>query len=174
MRFQDASLRRVAFSGVILLLLPLTATPSVVTDSFVDAVGHIESGGGRITIGDNGQAHGIWQMHADAWKDVSSYRARKGLPIWDYSRAHNRTVARIYARDYLTILENQLREGLQRAPTVEMLYAAYNIGFTRLENLGFRIEQTPRTTRAACARLKPLMAQPKRTSERTFVRQKIN
>jgi hypothetical protein len=143
---------------------------AVVTDAFVDAVGQIESTGGRFTIGDGGRAHGTWQMHAAAWKDVTASRARKSLPTWNYTHAHEPAVARVYARDYLTMLENQLRRGLKHEPTVELVYAAYNMGFTRLENLGFNLERTPRTTRAACARLAPLLAEMERSADKTRVR----
>jgi hypothetical protein len=146
-----------------------SARAVVVTDAYVDAVGQIESTGGRFTIGDGGRAHGTWQMHAAAWKDVTASRARKGLPTWNYSHAHEPAVARVYARDYLTMLENQLRRVSQREPTVELVYAAYNMGFTRLQNLGFNLERAPRTTRAACARLAPLVAASERASERTLV-----
>ena len=145
------------------------ARSAVVTDAFVDAVGHIESSAGRYTVGDGGRANGIWQMHANAWKDVTQYRARKKLSTWNYSHAHDPVVARVYARDYLTMLESRLRETLRRSPTAEMIYAAYNVGFARLESLDFQIERTPRITRAACARLRPLMAQLERNSERTLL-----
>jgi hypothetical protein len=96
------------------------------------------------------------------------------MPTWTYRHAHEPAVARLYARDYLIILENQLRSGLRRAPSAELVYAAYNIGFTRLESLGFRLERTPRTTQAACARLAPLLVEMERTSEKFLVRTKAN
>ena len=153
-----------------MLFAATTARPAVVTDAFVDAVGQIESNGGRRTVGDSGRANGVWQMHVNAWKDVTAYRASKGLPTWNYTYAHDRAVARIYAQDYLTMLENQLRQTLRRSPSAELIYAAYNVGFTRLESLGFRIERTPRTTHVACARLTKLMAELTRKSERTLAK----
>jgi hypothetical protein len=151
-----------------------TVRATVVTDALLDAIGQIESSGGRYTVGDNGRANGIWQMHANAWKDVSAYRARKDLSTWSYRHAHDPVVARIYARDYLTMLEKQIRNALGRGPTPELIYAAYNVGFARLERLGFQVERTPRITRDACARLKPLMAQLERGSERTLLRAKAD
>jgi hypothetical protein len=140
-------------------LVAASARADVVTEDFVAAVSQIESSGGRRTIGDGGKAHGPWQMHFAAWSDTSAYRKRKGLPTWNFGFAHDPAVAKIYARDYLQILENQLRERLRRAPSPEMIYAAYNVGFTRFQNLGFAVENTPHTTRAACGRLTALIAQ---------------
>ncbi len=67
-------------------------------------------------------------------------------------------VAKVYARDYLIILENQLRNALGQNVTVEMIYAAYNMGFSRFQSLRFLIQNTPTTTQAACARLGQLIA----------------
>lgn len=115
-------------------------------------------------------------MHRGAWSDTSAYRKRKGLPTWSFSFAHDPVVAPMYARDYLQILENQLRETLQRPPSPEMIYAAYNVGFTRFQNLGFAVEKTPRTTRAACAKLPALIAQMESRREadsKTLVRASV-
>jgi hypothetical protein len=167
-----------SWTGLSSLLFAIVVFPiielrgAIVTDSFVDAVAQIESSGGRFTIGDNGQANGAWQMHAPAWKDVSAYRERKGLQVWSYAHAHDPAVARLYARDYLTILENQLRAALQREPTGELVYAAYNMGFSRFRSIGFQLEKAPRATQAACARITPLIAQFERTTDKVFVRAK--
>jgi hypothetical protein len=109
----------------------------VVTDTFLEAVAQIESSGGRYNVGDGGRAHGAWQMHSAAWKDTSAYRRKRGEQVWSYSHAHNTTVARLYARDYLTILEDRLRTALKREPSAEMVYAAYNMGFSRFAELAF-------------------------------------
>lgn len=149
---------------------------SVVNDAFLEAVAQIESSGGRYTVGDGGRAHGVWQMHVAAWKDTTAYRKKRGEPVWGYSQAHNVTVARLYARDYLTILENRLRTALRRSPTPEMVYAAYNMGFTRFAGLGFRVENGPRTTRLACTRLRPVLDELNRSMamEKALVRDGVN
>ena len=145
---------------MIAVLLTIGSThANVVTEDFLAAVSQIESSGGRHTVGDGGKAHGAWQMHYAAWSDTSAYRKGRGLPTWNFGYAHDPVVAKIYARDYLRILENQLRETLGRAPSPEMIYAAYNVGFTRFQSLGFSVERTPRTTQAACAKLAVLIAQ---------------
>ena len=166
--------RLLLLSAVALVTCASAAPAAVVTEAFIEAVGQIESSGGRFVIGDGGRANGTWQMHAAAWKDVTAFRARQGMPTWSYHYAHEPAVARLYARDYLTILENQLRNTLRRGPSAELVYAAYNIGFTRLESLGFRLERTPRTTQAACARLAPLLREMERTSEKFLVHAKAN
>jgi hypothetical protein len=155
-------------------LLSLSARGAIVTDAFVEAVAQIESNGGRHLIGDGGRAHGAWQMHAAAWKDTTTFRLRRGKPVWGYAYAHDSAVARLYARDYLTILEQQLRGALGREPTGQLLYAAYNVGFVRLERLRFRLDRTPISTQDACARLGPLLAEITRSSERTPVRARVD
>ncbi len=130
---------------------------SVVTEAFVTAVAQIESGG-RDAIGDGGKAHGCWQMHEPAWQDSTAFRKRQGWPVWGYESAHDPVVARLYARDYLTILEKQLLRTFGDDVTPELIYAAYNMGFGRFQKLGFLMAKAPRHTQAACARLRHLIA----------------
>jgi hypothetical protein len=139
---------------------------TVVTDALVEAVARIESNGGRQTVGDNGKARGWWQMHEPAWQDTTAFRAGKGLPTWDYEHAHDREIARLYARDYLTMMESRLRAVTKEEPTVEMVYAAYNVGFGRFQALDFKVENTRASTRASCARLQSLMAEAHKPPER--------
>ena len=138
---------------------------SVVTDAFVEAVAQIESNGGRYIVGDNGRAIGWWQMHEPAWQDTTDFRTRRGLPTWDYEHAQTPKIARQYARDYLTLLENQIRAAIKEEPSAEIVYAAYNVGFGRLQSLGFDIEKTRPHTRAACARLRELISSFQNSNE---------
>ncbi len=130
---------------------------TVVTDAFVDAVAEIESRKGAFPVGAEGRANGWWQMHEAAWLDTTAYRQRKGQRVWSYAHAHNPGVARLYARDYLTMLERQLAERLNRVVSAELVYAAYNVGFSRFRSRGFRIENTPVSTQRACLRLPGLI-----------------
>lgn len=152
----------------------IRSSAAVVTDTFLEAVAQIESSGGRYTVGDGGRAHGAWQMHVAAWKDTTAYRKRRGEQVWSYKFAHDTAVAKVYARDYLTILENRLRDALRREPTAEMVYAAYNMGFTRFAGLGFRLEISPRTTQSACVRLRPVLDELNRSMEKSLVRAPAN
>ena len=96
-------------------------------------------------------------MHMSAWEDTTAFRKRKGLPVWNYSYAHNSDVAKTYARDYLSILERQLLSAVGPNVTAELVYAAYNVGFSRFQSRGFCIENTPSSTQAACSRLTQLI-----------------
>ena len=107
-------------------------------------------------------------MHISAWNDTTAFRKRKGLPVWNYSHAHNADVAKIYARDYLSILEGQLLRAVGPDVTAELVYAAYNIGFSRLQSRGFRIERTPSSTQAACSRLTQLMISMETTAKQNL------
>jgi hypothetical protein len=151
------------------LMICVAALPafgnSVVTDAFVEAVAQIESNGGRYTVGDNGRAIGWWQMHEPAWQDTTDFRTRRGLPTWDYEHAQTPKIARQYARDYLTLLENQIRAATKEEPSVEIVYAAYNVGFGRLQSLGFDIAKTRPHTQAACARLRELISHFQNSNE---------
>lgn len=142
--------------AVILLIWALTlfgARASVVSEAFVEAVAQLESCGGRYLVGDGGRANGAWHMHEAAWRDTTAERKQKGLPVWNYSSARDKEVAREYARDYLKLLERQLQNELGPNVTMELVYACYNVGFTRFQARSFRVERSPATTRAACARL---------------------
>jgi len=145
---------------------PCASGATVVTGALLEAVAQIESGGGQETVGDGGKARGWWQMHAAAWQDTTAYRARKGAPTWDYDQAQDPDVARHYARDYLTILENQIRVATGDEPAAEMIYAAYNVGFGRLQSLGFDIEKTRPSTQSSCARLRNLITLFEQTTAR--------
>ena len=151
------------------LIISLTALPalggSVVTDALVEAVAQIESSGGRFTIGDDGRAVGWWQMHEPAWQDTSAFRSERGLPTYDYEHARNPKIARLYARDYLTLLESQIRAATRKEPSAEIVYAAYNVGFGRLQSLGFNIHKTRRHTQASCARLRGLISNLQNSNE---------
>lgn len=154
-----------------LLVICLTALPAlsgtVVTDALLDAVAQIESSGGRFTIGDGGRANGWWQMHEPAWQDTSAVRAQRGARVWEYEAAQNPKVARIYARDYLRLLEKQIRAATKKKPTPEMVYAAYNVGFARLRSLNFDLAKAPSITQASCARLQSLMARQEAGARRS-------
>ena len=169
-----AALGRVLLIATALGLAAVRTEAAVVTDAFLEAVAQIESSGGRYTVGDGGRAHGTWQMHVAAWKDTTAYRKRRGEQTWSYKFAHDTAVAKIYARDYLTMLENQLRSASRREPTAEMVYAAYNMGFTRFAGLGFRLEISPRTTQSACVRLRPILDELNRSMEKSLVRASAN
>ena len=141
---------------------------TVVTDAFVEAVAQIESSGGRYLVGDGGKANGAWQMHEPAWQDTTEFRKRQGLPVWTYTHAGDPEVARLYARDYLTMLENQLSRALGENVTVELIYAAYNIGFSGFQRRGFLIEKAPSSTQAACARLAQLMEEAENSARQSL------
>lgn len=140
---------------------------TVVTDALIEAVAQIESNGGRFTVGDDGRAIGWWQMHEPAWQDTTAFRAGRRLPTWEYEHAMDPKIARLYARDYMTLLENQIRAATKEEPSAEIVYAAYNVGFGRLQSLGFDIEKTRPHTRAACARLRELISNFQISSEQT-------
>jgi hypothetical protein len=152
-------MRLTIFHALMICVAALPASGgTVVTDALVEAVAQIESNGGRYTVGDDGRAIGWWQMHEPAWQDTTAFRAAKGLDTWGYEHAQDPKIARQYARDYLTMLESQIRAVTKQEPSAEIVYAAYNVGFGRLQSLGFDIAKTRPHTKAACARLRELIS----------------
>ena len=148
----------ISLAAAVCCSMPLLAQNTLVSDTFVEAVAQIESGGDSQAVGDAGKAAGRWQMHEAAWADITSYRLRKGWQVWPYDQAQDASVARLYARDYLTMLENRLRNALGDQVTVEMIYAAYNMGFGNFRKREFLVENSPAATRAACSRVSQLLA----------------
>jgi hypothetical protein len=98
-------------------------------------------------------------MHEAAWRETSLWRKQQGQQVWSYTAAHDQTVARLYARDYLIILERRLSNRFADRVTPELLYAAYNVGFKRFQQRGFLIQKTPRSTQTACLRLKQFLGE---------------
>ncbi len=99
------------------------------SSNLLDAVRHVESADGLLTVGDKGQSLGEYQISEAAWLDVNAWRKTHGLPRYDYVRAvWNPKISRSYAADYLRILRTQLQKSLGRAPSSAELYAAYNMG----------------------------------------------
>lgn len=140
--------------------LLLLATQSLaVDDRFLDAVAMIESSRNPDAIGDGGKARGEFQLHKPAWEQVSAARKAAGKPVYSWDNAHNRSIAREYARDYLSWIEKSLTKHLGRAPKPWEMYASYNRGVNGfLETKGI-FNNLPPHTRRACSRLSSLLTQ---------------
>lgn len=113
----------------------------------------IESGNNPMARGDKGQAVGAWQLHREAWSDVSNSRSRRHLSTWPYSYATNAQISRVYAGEYLEILARNFTTANRRKPSEQELYACYNIGFARFSRRSFSLKTVPSTTRKALAKL---------------------
>lgn len=117
------------------------------SDRFLSAVRSIESSNGKFLYGDNGRSLGEYQMSAAAWSDVSRWRKGRGQPIYEYKAfVMDSQISRLYAADYLSILQEQLRRKLRRLPSHGEIYAAYNLGFTGFSRCDFRLDKVNRTT----------------------------
>jgi hypothetical protein len=110
--------------------------------TMLDAVRHVESTDGMLTVGDNGKSLGEYQMSEGAWLDVTTWRKARSLPTFDYEKeVWNRQISRSYARDYLRILHGQLRKCLHRQPTPSEVYAAYNRGLTSFARSHYKVRK---------------------------------
>ena len=143
-----------------LILLPiLCCTAYAVDDRFVDAVAQIESSGRSQVVGDNGLAVGMFQMHREAWEQVSSMRAKKKLPTYDYALAKNPVISHIYAKAYLDWIEGRLAKTFGRQPEPWEIYAGYNRGLGGFADAGHDFDNLPKHTQRACSRLSSLLSQ---------------
>lgn len=117
------------------------AVASVVADpvpeAWVDAVEHVESGGRNIS-GDHGKAAGCFQFWATAWADCSKVRKKAGLTVHPYAKATDRTIARDYARTWLTYLRNRLTIEIGRPASAAETWLAYNLGLAGFKAIGYQ------------------------------------
>lgn len=118
-----------------------------VTERFLDALERVESQGCATAIGDNGKARGPFQFWAVAWSDATRERRRSGNTVAPFETgAHDRAIARSYARTYLGMLHQQLTPALGRKPNPAELYACWNLGFHSLRRRGFSLAKCPAAT----------------------------
>lgn len=134
-------------------LLLVSSQLLAISDAFLDKVAMIESTQNPAAVGDGGKALGEFQFHRAAWEQVSASRKAKGKPSYDYSYAHDRAVAREYAREYLGWLAGSLKKRLGREPQEWEIYAAYNRGLGGFAKLGYKFDNLPPHTQRACSRL---------------------
>lgn len=133
----------------IVLLIWLWLLSVVNASPLLDALAQVESGGRPSAIGDGGKARGAFQIWAGAWEDVSRERAKSGKPVYAYSEAVDMGKAREYARDYIRILTSSYTAATRREPTLEQIYALWNLGFDGFRRRGFLLERTPKITQRA-------------------------
>jgi hypothetical protein len=125
---------------------------------FVDCVAQIESGGDHRARGDRGRAAGAWQLHREAWADVSAIRRKAKWQTYPYSQAHIPEIARSYAGDYLALLAARLSNHYRRPASCAEIYAAYNLGPDKFINhYQARLGIVPAKVRTTCNRLEILV-----------------
>lgn len=131
-------------------VLSSCAAPSLVTEQFLESLALVESGNKAAAVGDGGKARGSFQIWRSAWQDVNRTHGWKT----DYeSGSTNRAVSRRYARAYCEMLERQMTAAGLRLPTVEHIYACYNLGFNGFARRGFQLSQCPVITQRAARKL---------------------
>lgn len=117
----------------------------------LDAIARAESRGQDGAIGALGE-RGAYQIDLAAWTDVNGWRRSRGLPTWRWEvGAHHPQISRAYAVDYLSILRRRFFHHGLKAPTNGQLYAAYNMGFSKFQAIGFDLRRAPRKTRETAA-----------------------
>ncbi len=142
-----------------LLAGDVTAAVWQPTDSLLHAVRAVESAEGLLTWGDNGQSLGDFQLSEAAWVDVSAWRRAHHLPTYNYDvHVWNREVSRLYAADYLSILQRELKKRLGRTPSPAEIYAAYNMGLASFARCQYRLARVNPLTAEKCHQINAILA----------------
>jgi hypothetical protein len=129
------------------------------SSDFLKAVRFVESSNGRFKVGDNGQSLGDFQLSEAAWLDVNDWRKARRLKTYSYEESvYNGFINRVYASNYLTILYGELTRKMQREPSHEELYAAYNMGLAMFANCEFRLNRVNPVTRAKCQQIGEMLS----------------
>ncbi len=137
------------------LMLVLSVPVACAGAPLVDHIARVETNNRNVT-GDKGKALGVWQIHAEAWADVNKYRKERRLKVYPYSAASEPGVARVYASEYLTIMQQRLSPILGRPPTSEETYCAYNLGIEGFKRRKLRLENCPTVTKEGAKKLAAL------------------
>lgn len=132
-------------------LVMLCTTPNVRPadwHTLVNAIGWVESGMDHRAIGDGGASRGAWQITRAAWQDVDRLRRSVGERTQPWKTgAHNPVHAHEIASNFLSLLNSRLSTKLGRPPTVQELYAAYNLGLDGFRRRRYLLERCPEVTR---------------------------
>jgi len=134
-----------------LLLLISASAFGAVPEKWIDLVGWVESRNDPKAVGDGSRARGEMQFWRATWDDCTRQRKAKGLPTWGFSYAHDRAVARLYARSWLDYIEERLARAMGRNPSLGEIYAAYNLGLSGFARRGYRLSDCPASTRRNAA-----------------------
>jgi hypothetical protein len=129
------------------------------TADFLKAVRTVESSNGQFKYGDKGRSLGDYQLSEGAWLDVNEWRRARRLKTYDYeSSVYHAFINRVYASNYLTILQGTLHRKLRRAPTHAEIYAAYNLGIGTFAQLDFKLHRVNPVTREKCRQIGEMLA----------------
>lgn len=107
-----------------ILLLLLTAMPTMTQDDLLDAIKTVESNGNAEAIGDQGRSIGAYQIMEGYFKDAQQFD--KSLKKYKYADVKKDDVARKVIKAYLLRYCNKRRLG--REPTFEDMARCHNGG----------------------------------------------
>jgi hypothetical protein len=129
------------------LLISAGSALAAVPERWIDLVGWVESRNDPKAVGDGSRARGEMQFWKATWDDCTRQRKARGLPTWGFSYAHDRAVARLYARSWLDHIDERLTKATGRKPSLGEIYAAYNLGLSGYARRGYRLSECPASTR---------------------------
>lgn len=122
------------------------AVAQPVPEKWVDAVQTIETGGEAnpdAAVGDGGKAKGRFQFHKAAWLDATKVRKAAGLKTYPYAKAGDPTIAREYARTWLSYLQHRLTREIGRPANAGETWLAWNLGFEGFRLYKFQLALVP-------------------------------
>ena len=135
--------------NIALIMASLFQGAPHVPDRWVDAVGHVETGGESDpdnAVGDAGRAKGRYQFWQTAWADCSKIRAKYGQDVHPYSMATDPVISKEYARTWIAMCQRGVSLSIGRPATLAEAWACYNRGLTGFRRLGFMLHRMPKYT----------------------------
>ena len=151
-------------AGLIISVVWVLASSAFATtwkpdEKLMKAIRHVESTSGANLIGDAGHSLGDFQMSLAAWEDVNEWRKERRLKIYPYRKfAFHAYINRVYASNYLTIIHAHLKKQLRRSPTIEEIYASYNMGLTSFAKCDYDLSKVNKTTAAKAATIRQMVS----------------
>lgn len=127
---------------IILTALTLLAAAGAFGSPLLDAIEAVESGGFNHATGPCGE-RGPFQFRARTWAHISALRVQRGLIVFGFRECTSPGPARLYAQTYVEWVTERLRFHLKRDPTIQEVYAAWNMGVTGFGKRGFSISRCP-------------------------------
>jgi hypothetical protein len=137
------------FSVVALLLLGCSCQAQ--TDArILSAIGQVE-GGVRLQRGDSGRAHGLYQVHPEAWATGNAQLTKEGRKTYSLRGWKDPTAQDMVAAALLRYLRGRLQADGIPDPTPEQLALCWGMGYAGAKSVGFSVDQAP-TAKASYAR----------------------
>jgi hypothetical protein len=116
------------------------------------AVALVESGFNHRAVGRLGE-RGAWQFTRETWGETSQQLRRLHIRTHPFRFAHDPVVGALYARTRMDFVRRMLATALDRQPTAQEMYCAWNLGLGGFLARDYRVALAPQATRDAALRV---------------------